>query len=81
MKLTLNDNINYIYGCQRQSQIGWFTSIIWAKLNQIKVYSNLNQSIAEGASIEGNIIRKSQFLGQWEFRKVKIDKTGLKSYK
>jgi hypothetical protein len=32
-------------------------------------------------SIEGNIMRKSLFLGNWEMRHVRIDSSGLRSHK
>ena len=72
LKITLNGTQDHLFGCHKHEQIDWFCSVVWAKLNSLKAQCDLNQELINGR-MEGKIIRKSQFLGQWEFRTVKID--------
>ena len=54
-------------------------SIIWAKLQLQRFNCNLFQEF--NGYLEGKILRKSKFLGEWAYRDVVIDMEGLKSYK
>ena len=78
MKVTMNNTEDHFYGCYKNQQADWFCSIIWAKM---ALMGKMPDRFAPFTGfIEGNILRKSQFLGNWEFRHVKIDASGLKSY-
>jgi len=74
---TFNMNDHY-FAVPRHEQVNWFCSIIWAKLQLQRYNCPLYQEF--NGFIEGRILRKSKFLGDWAFREIVIDSEGLKSY-
>ena len=64
MKITMHNSDDHFYGCYKQEQCDWFCSIIWAKM---ALANKTPDRYAEfNGYIEGNILRKSHFLGNWD---------------
>lgn len=55
-----------------------WVKIFWAKMASMNCYSDM---YASNISMEGRIWKKSEILGKWEPRLVRINEEGLKSYK
>ena len=53
--------------------------IIWAKMAKANRYSDLYAKY--NGQVQGYIFKKSQVLGKWEKRFVRIDTTGLRSFR
>ena len=53
--------------------------IMWAKIAKINRYSDLYAPF--NGQIEGYVMKKSQFVGKWEKRFIRINYEGLKSYR
>lgn len=60
-----NSTDNY-YAVPRHEQVNWFCSIIWAKMQLQRYGCDLYQQF--NGFIEGRILRKSRYLGEWAFR-------------
>jgi hypothetical protein len=79
MKTTTYNATDHYFAVPRHEQVNWFCSVIWAKLQLQRFNCTLFQEFT--GYIEGKILRKSKFLGEWAYRDVVIDMEGLKSYK
>ena len=79
LKTTLNNLSDHFFAVPRHEQEIWFCAIIWSKL-QLGRHNN-SLSVHFNGHMEGRLLRKSLFLGEWAFRDVVIDAEGLKSYK
>lgn len=80
MKITTYNTTDHFFGTYKSEQLKWFENIVLAKLHSYGKYVDITAVDFNGI-VEGYIMRKSQFFGNWDLRYVKIDNTGLKSFR